>query len=524
MRRLLATASFLLSLSLFGLALTPFPKLHAFLSARAGHSVTSGYVERVHVRAIVCGTVALLIACGVLLIRTPPAPQREARDWSIGPVPAAIIAIGTVARALLLRGPPHYDEVFTVTEFATHSPLFFLTRYTHSNNHVFHTLLVWIAREVAGQRLWAIRIPAFAGGIAILYAVYLLARQLSGETAGRLALALAAGATPLVEYSAQARGYTIMTALFLLLYLIEDDRLRAVLIAIGAWTVPTMLYAAAAWALWSLATERSWRRLSFVAASGGALTFVLYLPIIIVTGTDSITANGNTLSVPYPVLFRNLPRTFVEMANDWSLSFTWGIAIFLGIAVIAAIVRRAPGGLPLGFAIAAIVPLLLITRKVPFARVWLFVLPLAIIAAAATIASMVPRLPSAVPVVIAAVVAANAVRLTARDTFVEDPAMEEVAAVSDVIRTLPPDARVLVTTPLDAPFAFYLPPERIIQDRFDSDPAAVRSAVLATPRRFFAASNRPISMAMYASLHLPLRPVSVRRFPHTTLFELRSEP
>lgn len=524
MRRLLATASFLLSLALFGLALTPAPKLHAFLSARAGHSVTPGYVERVHVRVIVCGAIALLIACGVLLIRRPAAPPTQTRDWSIGPIPAAIIAIGAIARLLLLRGPPHYDEVFTVTEFASHSPLFFLTRYTHANNHVFHTLLVWIVRAVAGQRLWAVRIPAFIGGIVVLYAVYLLARRLSGETAALIALALVAGATPLVEYSAQARGYTILTALFLLLYLVDDDRLRAILIALGAWTVPTMLYAAAAWALWSLVTERNWRRLAFVAAAGGALTFVLYLPIIVVTGTDSITSNGNTLSVSYPELFRELPPTFVEMATEWSLSFTLGIAIFLALAAIVAVARRDPGGLPLGYAIAAIVALLLVTRKVPFARVWLFVLPLAIIAAAATVASMVPRLPRVVPMLVAVVIAANAVRLTARDTFVDDPAMYDVAAVSDAIRTLPAGARVLVTTPLDAPFAFYLPPERIIQDRFDSDPAAVRAAVLAAPVRFFAASNRPVSMSMYESLHLPLRPVPVQRFRHTTLFELRSQP
>jgi hypothetical protein len=297
-----------------------------------------------------------------------------------------------------------------------------------------------------------------------------------------------------------------------------------VLIALGAWTVPTMLYAAAGWALWSLATEKNWRRLIFVAGAGGALTFVLYLPIIIVTGTDSITANGNTLSVSYPVLFQELPRTIAETAAEWSLSFTPGIAIFLAIAAVVAVVRRDRGGLPLGFAIGAIVPLLLVMRKVPFPRVWLFVLPLALMAAAATIGSMLPRLPWAVPVAIAAVLAANAVHLTARDTFVDDPAMYDVAEVSDAIRALPPGARVLVTTPLDAPFAFYVPSERIAQDRFDSDAAAVRAAVLAAPLRFWVASNQPVSMSMYAALHLPLRPVPVRRFRYTTLFELRSQP
>ncbi|HEX7193192.1 MAG TPA: glycosyltransferase family 39 protein [Thermoanaerobaculia bacterium] len=521
MRRLLATVLFLLSLALFGLALVPFARLHAFLSARAGHSVTAGYVERVHLRAIVCGAVALLLGCGVLVIRTPPAPAATT-DWSIGPAAAAIIAIGAVGRTILLRGPPHYDEVFTVTEFASHSPAFFLTRYTHANNHVFHTLLVWIMRTIVGQRLWAIRIPALIAGIAVLYAVYLLARRLSGENAALVAVALAAGATPLVEYSAQARGYTLMTLAFLLLYLIDDDRLRAVLIALGAWTVPTMLYAAAAWALWALATERNRRRVAFVTLSAGAITFLLYLPIIVVSGTGSITSNGNTLSVPYAVLFRELPRTFAGMASDWSLSFTPGIAIFLAIAAAIAMIRREPGGSPLAFAIAAIVPLLLVMRKVPYARVWLFVLPVAIIAASATIASLVRRVLRTIPVVLAVILVANAVRLTARDTFVEDPAMYDVAAVSEVIRALPSDARVLVTTPLDAPYAFYLPPERIIQYRFDSDPTAVRTDVLAAPRRFFAASDGPAGMSMYASLHLPLQPVPVRRFSHTTLFELRS--
>lgn len=523
MRRFLAAALFLLSLALFGLALVPFPSLHAFLSARAGHSVTGGYVESVHLRAVVCGVAALLLACGVWMTGVPPVSPPK-RDWSIRPAAAAIIAIGAAGRIFLLRGPPHYDEVFTVTEFASHSPLFFLTRYTHANNHVFHTLLVWIVRTFAGQRLWAIRIPALVAGVAVLYAVYLLARRLSGETAASIAVALAAGATPLVEYSVQARGYTLMTLAFLLLYLIDDDRLRAGILALGAWTVPTMLYAAAAWALWALATERNWRRVTFVAVWGSAIAFVLYLPIIVVTGTESLTSNGNTLSVPYAVLFRELPHTFAVMAIDWSLSFTAGIAIFLGIAAVIAMMRREAGGLPLAFTIAAIVPLLLVMRKVPFARVWLFVLPVAIVAAATTIASMVPRLSRAVPVAIAVIVVANAVRLTARDTFVEDPAMADVAAASDAIRALPSDARVLVTTPLDAPFAFYLTPERIIQDRFDSDPAAVRAAVLAAPRRFFAASESPASMPMYASLRLPLQPVAVRRFRHITLFELRSQP
>ena len=122
---------------------------------------------------------------------------------------------------------------------------------------------------------------------------------------------------------------------------------------------------------------------------------------------------------------------------------------------------------------------------------------------------------------LAAVLAWNAVRVTQRDDFYEDPAMRDVPEVARFVRTLPADARVLVTSPLDAPFRFYVP-ERVIEDRFDSDPAAVRRAVVAAPRRYFVASTRPGGMAMFADLRLPYRLVEVARFPRAVVFELRS--
>jgi 4-amino-4-deoxy-L-arabinose transferase-like glycosyltransferase len=72
---------------------------------------------------------------------------------------------------------------------------------------VLHTLLVWITTR-AGDALWIARLPAFLAGVAIIPATWLAVARI--DPARRLlAAALAAGATPLVEYSAQARGYTI---------------------------------------------------------------------------------------------------------------------------------------------------------------------------------------------------------------------------------------------------------------------------------------------------------------------------
>jgi hypothetical protein len=99
--------------------------------------------------------------------------------------------------------------------------------------------------------------------------------------------------------------------------------------------------------------------------------------------------------------------------------------------------------------------------------------------------------------------------------------MRDVPTVAATIRALPPESRVLVTSPLDAPFELYAP-GRIVQDRFDSDPAAVRAAILASPRRYLVASAQPHGLDDYRALHLPLAPIPVARFPHSTLFELRS--
>ena len=546
------------------MALAGRSRLHGFLTARAGHSVTATYAERVQTRSEVAATIVVLLAFTLWLSPLQRWPLREgmpetgeklARSNESGgslaltPVAIILLAIGIVERALLLAKPIHYDEAFTVTEFASRSPLFFLARYTHANNHVFHSLLLWMIRLGAGNRLWALRLPAFCAGIGVLMVTYWLARRLGGETTALLALALAAVATPLVEYSAQARGYTIITLLFLLLYVVDDDRLRGVLMALGAWTIPTMIYAAAAWGFWAVITRREWHRLAMTAFIGGTLTFVFYLPILIVTGLDSIIANGNTLSVPYPVLARELPKTFVQMARDWNLAFSPVLAIVIAVAALVAVLRRRSAGTMLWTAALAILSMLIVTRKVPFPRIWIFVLPLYLIAAADSIAYLFGRLTAcqtspwvirhsqpdgrkagianalcAALITAAGLLAWKGVSMTEREDFLEDPALRDIPSLAASIRTLPPDARVLVTSPLDAPMAFSVPDRRLVQDRFDSDPASVRAAMAAVPLRYLVASTRQGGMQMYRQLALPYVLTPARRFPHATLFELRSPP
>src|SRR4029078_13351769 len=107
----------------------------------------------------------------------------------------------------------------------------------------------------------------------------------------------------LVEFSARARGYTLLTLAFLILLLLipeeRDDTRRAgvaaLVLALGARTAPVMLYpVVACMAIVLLRGSEAPRRwLVAVFLFGGAFTFTLYVPVLVVSGPASIVANGN---------------------------------------------------------------------------------------------------------------------------------------------------------------------------------------------------------------------------------------
>ena len=515
----------LAGIALLALGLTDAAPLERLLASRAPDgSVSPAYVAAVQSRARVCGGVVGLVAVAVFFLVSQSqslrvsekAPARlssetlRLEDWK---TPLLILAAATLARAALLARPLHYDEAFTFTEFASRSPLFFLTRYTHANNHVFHTLLVWL---MPGEALPLLRLPAFVAGIGVVALTYLLGRKLYDETTALLAAALAAGATPLVEYSAQGRGYTILTFCFLALFLIPRERwwLSAIAIALGCWTMPTMVYAVAAWAAWVLVRER---RVPFrELLAGGALTFLLYVPILVITGLDSITANGNVLPVSLHVLSNQLPVSLAQTWLFWNESYTLIGGILLAACALFGL-RRWP------LLAALVVPLLLTIamRRVPFPRVWTFLLPLYLIAAATTLAIVARRWrPPVIAVLLAALVSWSAVRATARPEFFEDPAVQDGPAIATWAATLPADAQILVTTPLDASYSWYLRGRNVVLYRFDSDPSAVRAALTARDR-YLVAGRRADALRYYRELQLPATLVPVKTFRHSTVYAMR---
>ena len=129
-----------------------------------------------------------------------------------------------------------------------------VTTYTYPNNHVFYSLLAKLTGSLFKYQPWALRIPALIAGIAVIPLIWRLGQRLTDERTALLACALVAGSVELTLYSTNARGYTLITAIFLAMLLIADDligkpsprgfALLAVLGCVGLYTVPTMSRAA----------------------------------------------------------------------------------------------------------------------------------------------------------------------------------------------------------------------------------------------------------------------------------------
>ncbi len=191
---------------------------------------------------------------------------------------ALILAASIAPRVANLGNVLLYDEALTYLYY-TESPWAALTVYDRPNNHLLHSLLVCFSTQLFGNSEVAIRLPAFLASILGLWAVYRLGVRLFNRDVGLWALALAGLSPWLIEYSYNARGYTLFVwlttiALERIVTAVEEKSglaaLEAALI-LAAFTIPTTAYFYAAVVAFAIGLE-AMRRLSGRGPSAAQLS------------------------------------------------------------------------------------------------------------------------------------------------------------------------------------------------------------------------------------------------------------
>ncbi len=370
-----------------------------------------------------------------LSVRTAPSLLRT---WVVREEGGYLAAFGLVfgaavaIRVAYLDVPMRYDEATTYNNFVSKPLYVALANYPTPNNHLLHTFLAKVSVTVFGNEPWAVRLPALVAGIALVPATFALGRVLYGRMAALLAAALVAASSTLVEYSTNARGYTLAALATVVSFLaaaraLEKDSagawgVVAIAGALGLYAVPIMVYplgGAFVWILFSgWLAGRSGRqllaRLGACAVAVTILTFVLYAPIYAASGVQSVTSNEFVEPRSWTALLELFPEHASDTVETWTRDLPLIASVLVAAGVLAGLVltpRISRYPVPPLLALAVWASLMLVLQRVvPFTRVWLFVVPLALALAAGFYGWLLERRPTgarAAPAV-AAIVAVGA--------------------------------------------------------------------------------------------------------------------
>jgi len=320
----------------------------------------------------------------------------------------ALIFLAVVFRMEKANSPMVHDEAYTYVTFSR-SLFTAMTDYSKPNNHILHSILVYFSTMFFGKGAWVVRLPAFLAGVLLVPASYWLASRLYDRWTALGTAFLVAWFPPLVAYSNNARGYT-MVALFTLLTLALGDHvlkdknlfywaLISLFSALGLYTVPTMLFPFGILFVWLFLenqvsgpgpyrTKKEFLGYWLGAGLGAAvLTALLYTPILIFTNAQYLIANNMLPPVPWKDLLVTLSARFIGTWAEWTFQVPTVVLILFEIGWVLSLVfhtKIAKARIPLQLAaLLSISAQLLIQRPNAEARYWSFLMPLVLLWAAA---------------------------------------------------------------------------------------------------------------------------------------------
>lgn len=165
---------------------------------------------------------------------------------------ALILLLAAVLRFYDLGNGLWHDEILTLYKYIRAPIGATLTTCEDANQQFLYTLMAQVSVKVLGETNVAVRLPAVLFGVAGIWALYLLAREVADEREALLSSLLLAVSYHHVWFSQNARGYTgllfwtLLTSLLLLRALrTNSPRLwagYAVCVALGMYTNLALLF------------------------------------------------------------------------------------------------------------------------------------------------------------------------------------------------------------------------------------------------------------------------------------------
>ena len=473
----------------------------------------------------------------------------------------AITLLAAAVRLLYLSQPMQYDEAYTFVAFASRPFWIAISDYSLPNNHVFHTLLVYLAYHLLGNQPWTIRLPALVAGVATIPLTYGVAGIFYNRKVGLLSAGLAAASPLLIDYSANARGYTLICAFTLcaviLAAYVKEHRntiawgLLVLACLLGFYTIPIMLYPfgmVVAWlALSKLLGDTSpaygrsfWKTLAIACLVLVGLTALLYTPVFIRSGIEAVV-NNSYVRPDEPALSPILGGGLLEQAGSrvastaaqWSAGVPRAIGILSLIGFFASLAlhkRISRQKVPLQVAAVLWIAIAISLQRVaPQARVWMFLLPLYLAWSTAGILGLAGlAIPTGLHKQASGLVFLAAVLLPAVMVVATMPRTEEMrsapgaeeGAARYLQAHLSPGDRVAVQSPISMPLQYYFQQNGLPPDPFNTQATQAQKVWVVVSRRYDQTLESVLKRRDLEAL-LPVTPPGpVYQYKHITVYEL----
>lgn len=264
-----------------------------------------------------------------------------------------ILITGLAVRLIMINRPMSHDESYSVFIWGSSSLRHTTNDYHLPNNHIFHSILVNLIYHILGKTPALVRLPAFISGWLMIPFSFLLGKKLYNRDTGLLTAGLTAFAPFLIDYSTNARGYTLLSLLTIQIFLLGFYVLKhknlfgwlmiILLSAIGFYTLPVMLYPFGALCIWfflSMVFKQTsdeypgrlnfLKYLLFCGIAVSVLSLLLYTPVFINSGTDSFF--NNVFVQPLPK--NDFVPTMLSRFTDNFHAFTDTVPVFVWTALL----------------------------------------------------------------------------------------------------------------------------------------------------------------------------------------------
>jgi hypothetical protein len=308
-----------------------------------------------------------------------------------------IFIVGSFLRLHFLFAPIRIDEAGIFIYLASKSLTVNIFSYPFPGHHIFNTILVNILCNILGANAWVMRLPALLAGILLIPAIYLLFRTISNIFTAALAATFVSVSSQLIEYSTNARGYSLIIFIFiasllLIKYLSENKNIFgwlvfACLSAIGFYTITIYILPFGIIILWFLLIILfKTKNYIFIKDVGSSilvtslLTFILYSPILMIYGTNVLLSNSVFVKLSLINFIKGLGPFVNFVWTDWNQEIFSIIkyVILFGFAISLVRIKYVNRELQLLLisSVSWIFITLIILRMIPLPRVLLFLIPI----------------------------------------------------------------------------------------------------------------------------------------------------